>query len=731
MTFVHPQFLYLAPLAATPILIHLLNRVRYRRMRWAAIDFLLTSERRAVRRAQLRQIILMAMRTLLLLAVLGALAQPIIGRSLASIFAGSPQMAVMVDASASMSAADASGKAFDAARKLAADAIGSLPAAARATCGTFADRYRSPFREPLRDHRPLAHEMKSAELTGGEANVPRAIAGAAESLARTGAGGSIWLLTDLQAGGWRLADAGAWEQARQALRAAGNPRIVITDCAPRVDANFSFDGIALAPAIPMENEAPKITATVRFSSGRSNPRVAGGSHSGATSVSLNLDGTCIDKLAIQFAQPGKAQVVFRLPRLAPGPHAGHLELEPDAVLADNRHFLVVQPRRPIPVLVIDGDPSSAPFEGAADFVSLAVQPPSPAEALEDCRSPFAVKTLTAAQLDGRGMRDFAAVVLADLPPLPAQTVQQLREYAESGGLIIAFPGARTDPSAWAAPTGFLGVPVGAAVDSDGGKPARIAAISQANPVTASLTAEGLDRVAIKRLCRLDAAGAEVLATTDGGHPFLVQKNVGKGRVYVFAVSCQNDFSNLPFTPVLLLTIHRAIMSHMVRMGEPPARLAFEDVPLAIPSGRAAIITPSNRAVPVLGQGKDKPVPFGETGLPGIYRLAEGAVEGAKPEAAPPLFAVNVPPGESTLERVDAPAVRSVLPGYPVEFIAAGGGTEGIAGEGAGASTSGTGFALAALALTLCIGETIMAWSLGRKVQSSEFKVQSSEFKVRS
>ena len=50
--FLHPGFLWLAPLVALPILIHLLNRIRYRRVRWAAIDFLLTTERRAVRRAR-------------------------------------------------------------------------------------------------------------------------------------------------------------------------------------------------------------------------------------------------------------------------------------------------------------------------------------------------------------------------------------------------------------------------------------------------------------------------------------------------------------------------------------------------------------------------------------------------------------------------------------------------------------------------------------------------------
>lgn len=116
MNFLHPEFLYLAPLLAVPILIHLLNRIRYRRVRWAAIDFLLTTERRSVRRARLRQILLMALRTLLLAAALGVLLQPIFGGTLAGLLGGSSQVAVLVDASASMAATDASGEAFDTAK---------------------------------------------------------------------------------------------------------------------------------------------------------------------------------------------------------------------------------------------------------------------------------------------------------------------------------------------------------------------------------------------------------------------------------------------------------------------------------------------------------------------------------------------------------------------------------------------------------------------------------------
>ena len=49
--FLAPAFLWGAAAAAAPILIHLLARQRYRRVQWAAMEFL----RRAMKRTQRRQ----------------------------------------------------------------------------------------------------------------------------------------------------------------------------------------------------------------------------------------------------------------------------------------------------------------------------------------------------------------------------------------------------------------------------------------------------------------------------------------------------------------------------------------------------------------------------------------------------------------------------------------------------------------------------------------------------
>src|SRR6202040_3844224 len=68
--FTHPGFLAVAgALVSAPIIIHLINRIRFKRIRWAAMEFLLKSQKRNRRKLIIEQLILLALRCLLVLLV--------------------------------------------------------------------------------------------------------------------------------------------------------------------------------------------------------------------------------------------------------------------------------------------------------------------------------------------------------------------------------------------------------------------------------------------------------------------------------------------------------------------------------------------------------------------------------------------------------------------------------------------------------------------------------------
>src|SRR5437667_11010002 len=69
-SFLNPGYLLAGTaLISLPIIIHLINRMRFKRVRWAAMEFLLKSQKRNRRRLTIEQLILLALRCLLVLLV--------------------------------------------------------------------------------------------------------------------------------------------------------------------------------------------------------------------------------------------------------------------------------------------------------------------------------------------------------------------------------------------------------------------------------------------------------------------------------------------------------------------------------------------------------------------------------------------------------------------------------------------------------------------------------------
>ena len=101
--FAIPWMLGLLVLGLIPIIIHLIFRQRYRRIPWAAMDFLLMAIRRTRRRLRIENLLLLILRVLAVVLMVLACAVPllhggggVLGRS------GTKHIIVVIDCSYSM-----------------------------------------------------------------------------------------------------------------------------------------------------------------------------------------------------------------------------------------------------------------------------------------------------------------------------------------------------------------------------------------------------------------------------------------------------------------------------------------------------------------------------------------------------------------------------------------------------------------------------------------------------
>ena len=112
MTFIEPLFFWIfVPFILLPVIIHLINRMRYTPMKWAAMDFLFKAKRSSTKFAKVREWLILACRCLALLFLAFTLARPLSGGWLGWALSGnSDTVIVLMDRSSSMSTYDESGQ---------------------------------------------------------------------------------------------------------------------------------------------------------------------------------------------------------------------------------------------------------------------------------------------------------------------------------------------------------------------------------------------------------------------------------------------------------------------------------------------------------------------------------------------------------------------------------------------------------------------------------------------
>ncbi len=127
MGFAAPALLPLAALAAVPLLIHILSRLRLRRIRFPSLMLLRTVRRERFSWIRLKEIVLLVLRTIALLALLLSLARPFLATALPA-FGRATDVVLLVDDSYSMRYAGRWERAIVIAR----DLLGSLGRGRRA-----------------------------------------------------------------------------------------------------------------------------------------------------------------------------------------------------------------------------------------------------------------------------------------------------------------------------------------------------------------------------------------------------------------------------------------------------------------------------------------------------------------------------------------------------------------------------------------------------------------------
>jgi hypothetical protein len=405
--------------ALGPLIIHLLNRRRYRVLHWAAMDFLREALQRNRRIMQIRDILLLILRTAAVLLFGLALAQPFFTSAQDELSGKQPVHAILVfDNSMSMGyQVELGNTLLDRARERGVAYVDDLPAGSRVTvlplCGSShaysLDAYSTPEQ--------AKEAIGRIEVVDRSANMTRAVADAS-----------------------RAADL----QPQLSKRA-----IIFTD---RQSTNWNGFGEsdaldALSP-IQVVNVVEAADSTTTENTWISDLRIQDGV------ADVETPATIIVELQHQGPAAGAREVAFQHVFNAYHPTPGNPELVPieasivnDRLPADDERHLVVHVLAAMPVVFIDqyGDGEESLITQRLGETRHLRKLLAPNGSSTSSRELVSIRHMRIDQLDVTSLSDARLCVIAGLAD-PGDKVSLLREFVEQGGQLVIAAGAKFDPA---------------------------------------------------------------------------------------------------------------------------------------------------------------------------------------------------------------------------------------------------------------------------------------------
>ncbi len=430
MSFLNPWLLAGIAGVASPIIIHLLAKKQIKRVVWAAMRFLKATVDRNKRKMNIEDILLLVLRCLILALLAFALARPSLREGGIGILGGDEAAIILVDNSGSMSATDGVVSRFEKAQKAAGQILDGLPAGSRVAVWLVSDTVRESVSEPARDLALARKSIIEAKRTDQGTEWQPALRRAVDVLKKQpGVQKHLYAVTDGQAAGWK--GTGEIRALLESVKREMRATLVLTT--EGEEKNLGITDVRLATALPTVNQPLRFEVSVAN---------FGPAEATAVAVSLAIDDEPpTDEQTLDAIPPGGAPKTISLfaPFREPGFHTVTARLHTDRCPFDDQRSFALRVIDEVNVLLVDGDPGAEPRDSEVFYLRNALTP-VPAE----MRDKFFIKTrtVTGAEFEKTALRDFDAVVLANVVDLSPPAADALQAYVRGGGGLLVFPGSR-------------------------------------------------------------------------------------------------------------------------------------------------------------------------------------------------------------------------------------------------------------------------------------------------
>ncbi|MFQ5489761.1 MAG: BatA domain-containing protein [Phycisphaerae bacterium] len=704
---VHPALFWGgAGAVAAPILIHLLARRRFRRVRWAAIDFLLQAERQNRRRVLLEELLLLLLRCLAVALIALFIARPYLQSTGWGALLGGQQRTeriFLLDDSYSMGYTAEGASWFDRAKS-------QLVALIR----WVADKSPGDPVTVLKSSQPnspllsgallddttletLIARIQALEPSQQTLNLEASIQSVGDLL-KDDPGvvtATLFVISDFQRADWI-------EQSGRSTTSSASPVAPLTEWAGQ---DRAFHLVLLGVGAP--NADNRCLADLQTGSG---PLVAGiggqleaviANHSQADvsklSLQISIGPGLIESAGLDALAAGQtAKVPLNVTFPTSGSESVRVELPPDGLAVDDRRTVAVHVAEALRILVVNGEPSSDTYDDEVALLTTALRPQG---AVFSGNAVTVIEEVALAETD---LNAIHLVVLANVYRIDDRATERLEAFVRDGGGLLIFLGDQVDAlsyndSLFAEGQGLLPARLGEAVtppeqkvsltEGDFLHPLVSVFSGRDNPFVKRITFSRFFATEIPQEAAPAADGAKakhgphlttvVARLNDPAHsPLIVERRFGKGTVTLVTSSCDlewNEWAKDPSYVVAMLEAARHLArrdkrSTGVAVGEPLEIALAPDMHEADAILRTPRY-PTEREIPLTAEpsadGQGLVLRWERTDVAGLYRILLRRRDGGQDVR---LFAVNPDPRESDLSTTDEPALRRAMPQTPFVYL---------------------------------------------------------------
>lgn len=649
MSFLSPLMLLGLLGAAIPVAVHLHGRRKAKVVQFAALEFLLGSDKRIAKRLVVRQVLLLAFRILICMVAALILARPYAScKSEGPQVASGPQAAVLI---------------ID----------DSATAGYKIDGSTLLSRSLQSASQLLVQLGPEADIAVLTTTGGGKEELTRDHLGLRESLNTTG-------VTYKRAQGGR-----ALERALSLLSGAGHDRKTVfflvapTKAALPAEASIPDDVSVrvLSPAgdAPLHNIA---ITDLRVQADRS---IGSRGLQIIANVTNFSDKAQVAKLSLVVGEETVARGELGLgPRESKNKRFSanlsdevrtteiRVQVQSDALAADNVRYVVANARDQVAVLLVNGDARAVRHEDELFYIEAALRPGDRSD------SGTVISRTTPDDLGKLTLADYDVIVLANVPTLATSRVQALSTWVQAGGGLFVSMGTNVDADQYnrsMAP--LLAQSLRSPLDLRRGRKRspqgelRLSKLELEHPVFSVFAkdAPGLYSATFWQVMLLGPTTSvndrRVLARFDNGAAALVEAREGAGTLMLFSSSLDRDWNDLAIHPGFLPFLQQSIrhLASKPLQGKDQQALVGNSVSIKIAADdvRLEIEGPGRERMVLEGDKVEghKSARLDGIEVPGLYRISSVDSTGTlqpRPEAT---FAANLDPIVSDLSLVPTEA----------------------------------------------------------------------------